>query len=162
MDHIKGSQNQIDWKHFLKSDDRIFSRFQRVGSECTDESVDWWTGLGTKWHWSRPHSHFWLKPLGSEAVSGYLYPQCAVSRTGDQGSGPWRICRLHPLFFIRNPLPVPRQDPSDWCGFDFGQSSGSPGLLFAGGIGRCRAGGCSKRPLCNRSDQWADAFYHGG
>ena len=24
MDHIKGSQNQIDWKHFLKSGDRIF------------------------------------------------------------------------------------------------------------------------------------------
>ena len=24
MDNIKGSQNQIDWKHFLKSGDRIF------------------------------------------------------------------------------------------------------------------------------------------
>ena len=24
MDHIKGSQNQIDWKYFLKSGDRIF------------------------------------------------------------------------------------------------------------------------------------------
>ena len=34
MDNIKGSQNQIDWKHFLKSGDRIF-----IGSNAAVPNV---------------------------------------------------------------------------------------------------------------------------
>ena len=41
MDNIKGSQNQIDWKHFLKSGDQIFiGSNAAVPNALMDELID--------------------------------------------------------------------------------------------------------------------------
>ena len=41
MDHIKRSQNQIDWKHFLISGDRIFiSSNAAVPNALMDQLID--------------------------------------------------------------------------------------------------------------------------